>query len=238
MIINFHEHPYEGVGEHNTSLGIDRMVLLADRDTNDLVCDMAQRDPQRYIPFYRADVNDIPKSCAELRHYVQHRGVRGVKFQPLSQSIMPNDPKLYPFYEVCQELRAIVLFHAGVVAFPKHYVRFGNPVQVDDVAWDFPDLRIVIAHLGGNYSYEAMVICSNHPNVYMDTAYLHFFCDRSLPQVQPIELVARAVRFCGPEKILFASEDVHPSLIADSHLPENTRKLILSGNALRLLDEQ
>jgi predicted TIM-barrel fold metal-dependent hydrolase len=83
-----------------------------------------------------------------------------------------------------------------------------------------------------------MVICSNHPNVYMDTAYLHFFCDRSLPQVQPIELVARAVRFCGPEKILFASEDVHPSLIADSHLPENTRKLILSGNALRLLDEQ
>ena len=238
MIVNFHEHPYDGVGEENASLGIDRMVLLGDRDTNDLVCEMAAREPDRYVPFYRADVNDIPRSCEELRHYVANRGVRGVKFQPLFQKIMPNDPKLYPFYEVCQELRAIVLFHAGVVAFPAHYVRFGNPVCVDDVAWDFPDLRICIAHLGGNYSYEALVICSNHPNVYMDTAYLDFFCDRSLPKVEPIELIQRAVRFCGPEKILFASEGVHPSLVADSRLDTDTKELILSGNALRLLGEQ
>jgi predicted TIM-barrel fold metal-dependent hydrolase len=238
VIVNFHEHPWDGVGEHNAQMGIDRMVLLADRDTNDLVCDMADREPGRYIPFYRADVSDIPRSCDELGRYLRDRAVRGVKFQPLVQRILPNDPALYPFYEVCQELGAIVLFHAGVVAFPKHYVRFGNPVYVDDVAWDFPDLRIVIAHLGGNYSYEACVICSNHPNVYMDTAYLHFFCDRSLPQISPIELVHRAVRFCGPEKVLFASEGVHPSLIADSDLPDDAKHLILSRNALRLLGEE
>ena len=237
MIINFHEHPWEGVGDHNASMGIDRMVLLADRDTNDLVCEMAEREPGRYIPFYRADVNDIPKCCEELRHYVRERGVRGVKFQPLIQTIMPNDSRLYPFYEVCQELGAIVLFHAGVVAFPKHYVRFGNPVHVDDVAWDFPDLNIVIAHLGGNYSFEAAVIASNHPNVCLDTAYLHFFCDRSLPKVEPIDLVKRAVEFAGAEKVLYASEGVQPSLIADSDLPQDTKELILHRNAQRLLGE-
>jgi predicted TIM-barrel fold metal-dependent hydrolase len=237
MIINFHEHPWEGVGDHNAGMGIDRMVLLADRDSNDLVCDMAEREPGRYIPFYRADVNDIRKSCQELRHYMGERGVRGVKFQPLSQAIMPNDSRLYPFYEVCQELGAIVLFHAGVVAFPKHYVRFGNPVHVDDVAWDFPNLNIVIAHLGGNYSFEATVIASNHPNVYLDTAYLHFFCDRSLPKVEPIDLVKRAVAFAGAEKVLYASEDVHPSVILDSDLPQSTKDMILCENAQRLLGE-
>lgn len=237
MVINFHEHPWRGVGEHNASLGIDRMVLLADRDTNDLVCEMAEREPGRYIPFYRADVTDIPKSCEELRHYVRHRGVRGVKFQPLVQQIAVDDRRLYPFYEVCQELGAIVLFHSGVVAFPDHHVKYANPVHADTVAWDFPDLRIVIAHLGGNYSYEALVICSNHPHVYMDTAYLHFFCDRSLPRVEPIDLVKRAVRFCGAEKILFGSEGVEPSLIANSDLPEEDKALILSGSALKLLGE-
>ena len=72
MIINFHEHPWKGVGDHNASMGIDRMVLLGDRDSNDLVCDMAEREPGRYIPFYRADVNDIPKSCEELRRAEVH----------------------------------------------------------------------------------------------------------------------------------------------------------------------
>jgi len=237
MIINFHEHPWGGVGERNAELGIDRMVLLGARDTNDLVCDMAEREPERYIPFYRADVNDIPKSCDELRGYVSEGGVRGVKFQPLSQYVYPNDRKLYPFYELCQELGLIVLFHAGVVAFPDHRVRFGNPVHVDDVAWDFPDLRIVIAHLGGNYSFEALVICSNHPNVFMDTAYLHFICDRSLPKIEPIDLIKRAAEFCGPEKILYGCEGVEPRLIAESDLPTETRDLILCGNAQRLLGE-
>lgn len=238
MIVNFHEHPYEGVGDDNAEMGVDRMVLLPGRESNDLVCEMAEREPDRYVPFYRADVTDIPKSCEELRRSMRERGVCGVKFQPLVQGMLPNNRALYPFYEVCQELGAIVLFHAGVVAFPQHYVRFGSPVYVDDVAWDFPDLRIVIAHLGGNYSYEALVICSNHRNVYMDTAYLHFFCDRSLPKVTPVDLVERAVRFCGAEKILFGSEGVQPSLIADSKLREEAKELILSGNALRLLGRE
>lgn len=237
MVINFHEHPRDGVGEQNARLGIDRMVLLGARDTNDLVCDMAEQEPARYIPFYRADVNDIPKSCDELRRYATERGARGVKFQPLSQYCFPNDRKLYPFYEMCQELGLIVLFHAGVVAFPDHRVRFGNPVFVDDVAWDFPDLKIVIAHLGGNYSFEALVICSNHPNVFMDTAYLHFFCDRSLPCVEPIDVIKRAVEFCGAEKVLFGSERVEPRLIIESDLPPEAKELILCGNARRLLDE-
>ena len=238
MIINFHEHVWEGVGEHNASLGIDRLVLLADVDSNALVCDMAEREPGRYIPFYRANVKDIPGSCKELRHYVGERGVKGVKFQPLSQRIAANDRALYPFYEVCQELGVVVLFHAGVVAFPQHFVRYGNPVDVDEVAWDFPEMKIVIAHLGGNYSFEAAVICESHENIYMDTAYLHFFCDRSLPKVAPIDLVKRAVEFCGVEKILFASEGVEPSVIADSDLPAEAKELILSGNAQRLLGEK
>ena len=129
-----------------------------------------------------------------------------------------------------------MLFQSGVVAFDKHYAQYGTCVYIDELADTFGDLNIVIAHLGGNYSYEAVVIAEKNPNVYMDTAYLQFFCNRSLPKITPLDMIKRAVEFAGPHKVLYGFEGLGPSVILDSDIRHDYKKLILRQNAQRVLD--
>ena len=68
-----------------------------------------------------------------------------------------------------------VLFHTGAVAFPQefavpHITRHGHPMPVDEMAFDSPDLDIILAHMGGSYFYEALVIAEKHPRICLDTA--------------------------------------------------------------------
>jgi len=142
---------------------------------------------------------------------------------------------MYPIYEKCIELGIPVLFHSGVVYFDKHLAHFGSPVYVDQVATDLPELKIIIAHLGGNYSFEALVIAEKHGNVFMDTAFLPWFCARSLPHVEPMDLIRRALKFVGPDRILYACEGLKPEVIQDSDLEPETIEKVMHGNAEKLL---
>ena len=96
-------------------------------------------------------------------------------------------------------------------------------------------MNIVIAHLGGNYSFEALVIAEKHENVFMDTAFLPWFCARSLPQVEPMDLIRRALKFVGPDHILYACEGLKPEVIQTSDLEPEVVEKLMHGNAERLL---
>jgi len=115
-----------------------------------------------------------------------------------------------------------------------HRTRFGHPMPIDDVAFDFPDLRVILAHMGGNYHYEALILAEKHPNIFMDTAYLPFFCERLLPAVTPVQLIERAVRVLGPDHILYAYEGLPPSAVRACRIPEQAKRQILGLNAQRL----
>jgi predicted TIM-barrel fold metal-dependent hydrolase len=71
-----------------------------------------------------------------------------------AESFYPNDPKLYPVYAKAQELGIPVKCHTGTSVFPASRLKYGDPVYIDDVAVDFPDLVAIITHsgriLGGN----------------------------------------------------------------------------------------
>jgi predicted TIM-barrel fold metal-dependent hydrolase len=142
---------------------------------------------------------------------------------------------MYPVYEKCVELGIPVLFHAGVVHYEKHIAHYGTPIYLDQVATDLPELNIVIAHLGGNFSFEALVIAEKHQNVYMDTAFLPWFCERSLPRVEPLELIQRAVKFVGPDRILYGCAGLAPEVVLESGLDAEVKEKIMHGNAQRLL---
>ena len=113
--------------------------------------------------------------------------------------------------------------------------RYTDPLPIDQVAFDFPSLPLCIAHMGGNYHYEALVLAEKHENVYLDTALLHFFCSRMMPHVSPDELIAHAVRHVGAEKVLYGSEGVWPQIVLTLDITEAEKRQILGGNALRLL---
>jgi predicted TIM-barrel fold metal-dependent hydrolase len=92
--------------------------------------------------------------------------------------------------------------------------------------------------VGGNYHYRALILAEKHEHVYLDTAFLPFFCRRLLPPISPEALIAHAARIAGAEKVLYGSEGLWPQAVLGADLTEHEKALILGENALRLLGIQ
>ena len=82
-------------------------------------------------------------------------GAVGLKLHPVHGSFAPNDRMLYPAYAFCETARFPVVFHCGTSVFPGSTNRYADPALVEDVARDFPDLTIVLAHGGRGWWYDA-----------------------------------------------------------------------------------
>lgn len=234
-VFNIHGHVASPTVEQMDELGIESGVALAGKGQNEAVFEAASRSKGRIIPFVFPDLENIKGFADRLPEY-RERGAAGIKFQPLTMRMRQDAPALYPVYEKAVELGMVCLYHCGVVAFDDHHVKYATPLPIDSVAWDFPELRIILAHLGGNYSYEALVMAEAHPNIYMDTAYLRFFCNRMIPPVSVPAVIERALKFVGHERILYGYEGVRPEVIMyDVNASDDVRRAILWDNSERLL---
>jgi len=247
FIVNFHEHPGNYAAENSARMGIDMAVLLSvGTDAMARAVAMAGEKPDAFVPFYWVDnTQDLSDEPQRLRQAVEEWGIRGVKFQPMDQHWFADDRRIYPIYEVCAELGLVCTWHAGMVKLGQKYelgvpmlARYVDPMPIDQVAFDFPDLKLCIAHMGGNYHYQALILAEKHDNVYLDTAFLTFFCPRLLPPVSPEMLIAHAARIVGAEKVLYGSEGLWPQAVFHADLTDAEKRLILGGNALRLLGIQ
>jgi predicted TIM-barrel fold metal-dependent hydrolase len=225
-------------------MGIDMAGLLpVGTDAVERAVRMSRERPDEFIPFYWVDnTRDLGDEPRRLRQAVEEWGVRGVKFQPMDQHWFADDRRIYPVYEVCSELGLVCTWHAGMVNLGFKYelgvpmlARYVDPTPIDQVAFDFPDLKLCIAHMGGNYHYQALILAEKHENVYLDTAFLPFFCRRMLPPISPETLIAHAARIAGAQKVLYGSEGLWPQAVLGADLAEQEKGLILGGNALRLL---
>ena len=101
--------------------------------------------------------------------------MRGFKFHPNIQAFWPNDRAFYPLYEVIAEAGLIALFHSGTTGIGAGMpggggvrLKYSNPMAVDDVAADFPELDIILAHPSFPWQDEALAIAVHKPNVYID----------------------------------------------------------------------
>ena len=101
--------------------------------------------------------------------------VRGLKLHPPLQQFFANDRAAYPLYEVFAEAKLPVLFHTGHSGIGTGQpggggirLKYGHPMPIDDVAVDFPDLPIVMAHPSFPWQDEAISICLHKPSVYID----------------------------------------------------------------------
>ena len=115
-----------------------------------------------------------PPSGRPARWSREH-GVRGFKFHPSLQAFHPNDPMAYPLYEVLQELGVVALFHSGQTGIGAGVrggggirLKYANPLALDDVAADFPDLKIIIAHPSFPWQDEALAVATHKPLVHID----------------------------------------------------------------------
>jgi predicted TIM-barrel fold metal-dependent hydrolase len=195
------------------------------------------------IPFASVDPWQGAAAVRRARSLVAAYGVRGFKFHPSLQAFHPNDRIAYPLYEALQELGVVALFHSGQTGIGAGLrggggirLAYANPMALDDVAVDFPDLRIVIAHPSFPWQDEALAIATHKPGVYIDLSGWS-------PRYFPPQLVKYANTLLR-DKVLFGSD--FPLLTPDRWLADfdsldikpEVRPLILKQNAARLLNLQ
>jgi predicted TIM-barrel fold metal-dependent hydrolase len=165
--------------------------------------------------------------------------VRGFKLHPQVQAFDPSDRAIYPFYEVVEAARLPIIVHTGhsgmgtgMRAGGGIRLKYGNPMLLDDVAVDFPDMPIILAHPSFPWQDEALSVCLHKPQVYIDLSGWS-------PKYFPPNLIQYANTQLK-HKVLFGSD--YPVLTPDRWLrdfatipiKDEVRPLILKDNAVRL----
>ena len=138
--------------------------------THEVVAAVAQRHPERFIPFAGADIMRGADAVREVEHWVRAGGFRGLSLRPFMINLPPDDRHYYPFYEKCVELDVPVSVHASANWTTSRPSDLGHPRHFDQVACDFPALKLILSHAGYPWVLEACLLAWKHPNVYLELA--------------------------------------------------------------------
>src|SRR5919206_577519 len=206
--------------------------------SNDEVLTLAAENADIMVPFTSVDPTRGAEAVAEARRLIA-AGTRGFKLHPPLQRFHANDREVYPFYEVINEARLPVIFHTGHSGIGTGMpggggirLKYGNPMDIDDVAVDFPDMPIIMAHPSFPWQDEAISVCLHKPQVYID-----------LSGWSPKYFSPTLVQYANTllkHKMLFGSDyplitpDRWMADFAGTAIRDEVRPLILKENAVRL----
>jgi len=207
---------------------------------NEEIAAVAAENADVLIPFASIDPHRGRKGVADARRLIEEYGVRGFKFHPSEQAFFPNDRSAYPLYEVISDAGLPAIFHTGHSGIGSGLpggggirLKYSNPIYLDDVAVDFPELKIIMAHPSFPWQDEAISIAMHKPQVHIDLSGWS-------PKYFPKQLVHFANTLLR-HQVLFGSD--YPMITPDRWLEDferldiddSVRPLILKENAARLL---
>ena len=210
------------------------------RVPNEEVAELAQTYNDCLIPFASIDPHKGKMGVREAIKLIEEYGVRGFKFHPTAQGFYPNDRMAYPLYEVIQDAGLVALFHTGQTGVgagaPGGFgmrLKYSNPMHLDDVAADFPTLKIIMAHPSFPWQEEALAVATHKPTVYID---LSGWSPKYFPPI-----LVRYANTILKDKVLFGSD--YPVITPDRWIADfdkldikpEVRPLIMKQNAIRLL---
>ncbi len=230
--------------------GVDRAVLVNyvspdvigfTDDVNEFIGNYCRGHEDRLVPVGGMHPRLSRDPAAYLSQIVERHGIRVLKLHPPHQLFRVNAyrdggdlPGLAPLYARAAELKVPVLVHTGTSIFPGARNRYADPLDLDDVAVDFPDLTIVMAHGGRPLWMETcFFLLRRHPNVFMDVS--------GIPPRSLLDYFPRLPEIAG--KTLFGTDWPGPGVpgvrgnieaFRALPLPEGARNAILSGTAERV----
>jgi predicted TIM-barrel fold metal-dependent hydrolase len=137
------------------------------------VADYAAHDPARLIGFLSVDPTQ-EGWLDELHHGHQQLGLRGIKLLPMYAGFRPDQPLLDPLWQYAQRHQLPVVLHTGTTFIAQAPLECTLPRHLDPVACRFPELKLVLAHLGHPYEGECIAVIRKHPHVYADVSALHY----------------------------------------------------------------
>ena len=170
---------------------------------NDYIAKYCERHPDFYLGFGSVDPNLSRRAALrEVERCAKELKLIGLKFHPAYQDFFPNDhEKAYPIYEKCLEYDLAVLFHTGTTRMTRCSIRSCKPEYLDEVATDFPELRIIMSHFAWPWTEEGLAVVWRHENIYLD---LSGWLPRYVYATQPI--VFQYMNTILQDRIVFGSD--------------------------------
>jgi uncharacterized protein len=218
---------------------VDERLTGRPQVPNDKVAALAAKNADIMLAFASVDPTRGFEAISETERLIAH-GARGFKLHPPLQQFHANDRLAYPFYEVVAAAKLPVIFHTGHSGIGTGMpggggvrLKYGNPMDIDDVAVDFPDMPIIMAHPSFPWQDEAISVCLHKPQVYIDLS------GWSPKYFSPV--LIQYANTLLKNKVLFGSD--YPLITPDRWLADfekipirdDVRPLILKENAMRLL---
>ena len=184
------------------------------------------------IPFCTINPSLVSNPPQQLKKYIK-MGARGIKLYPSYNNFYPNDSKIYSLYPIAQEHKLPILFHTGSSVFKGSKIKYADPIYLDDVASDFPDLTLLMAHSGRGLWYKKAFFLSRlHSNLYLEIS--------GLPPKNLLNYFPDMEK--NIDKFVYGSDwpgisTIYSNIKAIKKLPlaESSIKKILYGNAARIL---
>jgi hypothetical protein len=140
---------------------------------NESTADFAAAAPDRRIGFMSVDPNE-PDCLAEVRRCRFELNLVGIKLAPNYQHFDPLGEPARRLFGLASDLSLPILIHQGASPIPDAPLRFAHPLLMDELAIAFPDLRLVIAHMGHPWQRDTIVTIRKHPHLYADVSALIF----------------------------------------------------------------
>ena len=197
---------------------------------DDYVARYVAVDPKRLIGFLSLDPTQ-PGWVDELKDGHQRLGLSGIKLMPMYAGFRPDEARLDPLWQYATDHSLPVLLHTGTTFVSQAPLECTLPRHIDPVATRFPEVRIIMAHLGHPYEGEAIVTARKHPHVYCDISALHY---RPFQLYHSLMLVQE---YGVWDKILFGTDYPFTTVNATIDGLRNLNKM-LDGTALPRLNEQ
>ncbi len=196
-------------------------------DVNAFVSEYASADPRRLIAFGGIHPRLTDDPAGDVERLASKYELRGLKIHPPHQLFAPNAyvggqmPNLWTMYRMAEKIHLPVMVHTGTSVFPGARSKFGDPMALDDVATDFPDLTIIMAHGGRPMWCEtAFYLVRAHPHIYLDTS--------SIPPKRLLEWFPQIEKIA--DRVLFGSDWPGPGIPGIREGIEGMRTLPLSDS--------
>ena len=226
--------------------GIDKSLLIAVRAGDirmrgsfevpyEEVAAVCRRHPERYFGLAGVDPYRGMEQLADLEHAVKELGFVGAHLYPHWMELAPDHAKYYPIYAKCCELDIPIMMQVGqnlVYSRERRLPSVGRPICLDQVAIDFPELKLIGIHIGVPWTGEMIAMAWKHENIFIGT-------DAYAPKHWPVEFV-HYMNTYGREKVLFGTDwpVIHPQRAVDEiaalDLRDESRDLVMRGNAERV----
>ena len=210
---------------------------------NEAIAEYVAQSEGKFIGFMSVDPHQ-ENAVEEVERCSKDLGLKGIKMSPVYQDYHPHDELPRRIHSCAEKLGLPILTHAAFHSIAQTRMAWANPLLYDEVAQEFPALKIILAHIGLPWFDDAMVVVRKHPNVYADVspAFHRHWLYRALLSFQEFDVMDKLLfgsdfPFATPADVCETLRGVN-SPVEGTNLPridENAIEAIIHRDALSLL---